>query len=65
LAVLREAEIRVSKDADPMGMRLDGPLLRHRRGWDVVSDAIATGSIQVRGSGQPIVFLADHRTTGV
>jgi allophanate hydrolase len=64
LAVLLEAEFRVSKDADRMGMRLDGPLLRHRRGWDIVSDAIATGSIQVPGSGQPIVLLADHQTTG-
>jgi allophanate hydrolase len=64
LAALLDAEFRVSKDADRMGMRLDGPMLRHRRGWDIVSDAIATGSIQVPGSGQPIVLLADHQTTG-
>jgi allophanate hydrolase len=64
LAALLTAEFRVSKDADRMGMRLEGPLLRHRRGWDIVSDAIATGSIQVPGSGQPIVLLADHQTTG-
>jgi allophanate hydrolase len=64
LAALHDAELRVSKDADRMGMRLEGPLLRHRRGWDIVSDAIATGSIQVPGSGQPIVLLADHQTTG-
>ncbi|HMD63712.1 MAG TPA: biotin-dependent carboxyltransferase family protein [Stellaceae bacterium] len=64
LAALLDAEFRVSKDTDRMGMRLDGPLLRHRRGWDIVSDAIATGSIQVPGSGQPIVLLADHQTTG-
>ena len=64
LAALLDAEFRVSKDADRMGMRLDGPLLHHKRGWDIVSDAIATGSIQVPGSGQPIVLLADHQTTG-
>ena len=64
LAALLDAEFRVSKDADRMGMRLDGPTLRHRWGWDIVSDAIATGSIQVPGSGQPIVLLADHQTTG-
>ena len=64
LAALLDAEFRVSKDADRMGMRLDGPVLQHRRGWDIVSDAIATGSIQVPGSGQPIVLLADHQTTG-
>jgi allophanate hydrolase len=63
-ATLLDAEFRVSNDTDRMGMRLDGPVLRHRRGWDIVSDAIATGSIQVPGSGQPIVLLADHQTTG-
>jgi allophanate hydrolase len=64
LASLLDAEFRISKDADRMGMRLDGPPLRHRAGWDIVSDAIATGAIQVPGSGQPIVLLADHQTTG-
>jgi biotin-dependent carboxylase-like uncharacterized protein len=64
LTALLNAEFRVSKDADRMGMRLDGPLLQHRSGWDIVSDAIVTGSIQVPGSGQPIVLLADHQTTG-
>ena len=64
VAALLSAEYRVSKDADRMGMRLEGPALRHRGGWDIVSDAIATGSIQVPGSGQPIVLLADHQTTG-
>jgi allophanate hydrolase len=64
VASLLDAEFRISKDADRMGMRLDGPRLRHRAGWDIVSDAIATGAIQVPGSGQPIVLLADHQTTG-
>jgi biotin-dependent carboxylase-like uncharacterized protein len=64
LATLLAAEFRISKYADRMGMRLDGPPLHHRRGWDIVSDAIATGAIQVPGSGQPIVLLADHQTTG-
>jgi biotin-dependent carboxylase-like uncharacterized protein len=64
IALLLGAEFRVSPNADRMGMRLDGPRLRHRAGWDIVSDAIATGAIQVPGSGQPIVLLADHQTTG-
>ena len=61
---LLETEFRISKQADRMGMRLDGPRLAHRAGWDIVSDAIATGAIQVPGTGQPIVLLADHQTTG-
>lgn len=64
VAALLNAEFRVSNNADRMGMRLDGPMLRHRGGWDIVSDAIATGAIQVPGSGQPILLLADHQTTG-
>ncbi|HEY3909677.1 MAG TPA: biotin-dependent carboxyltransferase family protein [Stellaceae bacterium] len=64
MAALLGAEFRVSAAADRMGMRLDGPRLRHRHGWDIVSDAIATGAIQVPGSGQPVLLLADHQTTG-
>lgn len=47
-----------------MGMRLDGPTLKHARGHDIISDGIATGAIQVPGNGRPIVLLADHQTTG-
>jgi len=64
IATLLDAEFRISASADRMGMRLDGPLLQLRRGWDIVSDAIVTGAIQVPGSGQPILLLADHQTTG-
>src|SRR5262249_27549432 len=64
VTTLLDGEFRVSHSADRMGMRLDGPLLQHRRGWDIVSDAIMTGAIQVPGSGQPILLLADHQTTG-
>src|SRR3984893_15955240 len=64
VATLLAGEFRISPSADRMGMRLDGPALRHRHGWDIVSNAIATGAIQVPGSGQPILLLADHQTTG-
>ena len=64
VAILLDAEFRISPSADRMGMRLDGPLLQLSRGWDIVSDAVTTGAIQVPGSGQPILLLADHQTTG-
>ena len=64
VATLSEAEFRISVNADRMGIRLDGPKLAHRAGWDIVSDAIPLGAIQVPGSGQPILLLADHQTTG-
>ena len=64
IETLLDAEFTVSAAADRMGMRLDGPRLTHRGAYDIVSDGIATGAIQVPGSGQPIVLLADHQTTG-
>lgn len=57
-------EYTVSAGSNRMGMRLEGSPIRHRRGFNIVSDAIVSGSIQVPGSGQPIVLLADHQTTG-
>jgi 5-oxoprolinase (ATP-hydrolysing) subunit C len=56
----------VTRDADRMGMRLHGPLLRHRpaKGADIVSDGVVPGAIQVPANGQPIVLLADCQTVG-
>jgi len=64
VATFLAASFIVSKDADRMGLRLDGPELSHARGYNIVSDGIATGAIQVPGSGHPIIMLADHQTTG-
>jgi biotin-dependent carboxylase-like uncharacterized protein len=55
---------RVTQEADRMGLRLGGPRLAHTGGFNIISDAIAPGSIQVPGSGQPIILLADRQTTG-
>ncbi len=55
---------RVGREADRMGMRLDGPVLAHAKGYNIVSDGIAPGAIQVPGSGLPIMLLADRQTTG-
>jgi biotin-dependent carboxylase-like uncharacterized protein len=55
---------QISADADRMGMRLAGPILRHARGFNIASDGIVTGAIQVPGTGQPILLLADHQTIG-
>lgn len=66
IACLLSAAYQVSPAADRMGMRLDGPLLRHRRekGVEITSDATVPGSIQVPAQGQPIVLLADGQTAG-
>jgi antagonist of KipI len=49
---------------DRMGYCLAGPLIRHRHGADIVSDALCAGAVQVPGDGLPLVMTADHQTTG-
>jgi 5-oxoprolinase (ATP-hydrolysing) subunit C len=55
---------RLSSQCDRMGYRLEGPALRHAKGFNIVSDAIALGAVQVPGDGLPIVLMADHQPTG-
>jgi len=54
----------VSGRFDRMGYWLEGPKLAHEGGFDIVSDGIPLGGIQVPGSGQPVVLMADHQATG-
>jgi biotin-dependent carboxylase-like uncharacterized protein len=54
----------VTPASNRMGYRLDGPPLAHAGKSDILSDATPLGAIQVPGSGQPIVLLADRQTTG-
>jgi biotin-dependent carboxylase-like uncharacterized protein len=61
---LVESQYTVTPASDRMGMRLDGPPLEHAKGYNIVSDGISPGSIQVPGNGVPIVLLADRQTTG-
>ncbi len=64
VATFLSAEYTVSKQADRMGLRLEGPRLAHRAGPDIASDGLVSGCIQVPGDGGPIILLADHQTTG-
>jgi len=55
----------VTDRSDRMGARLDGPVIEAVDGrYDIVSDAVPRGSVQVPGDGKPIVLLADRQTTG-
>lgn len=55
----------VTKEADRMGFRLEGPAIAHNeKGADIASDGIAPGAIQVPAAGQPIILLADRQTIG-
>ncbi|MFL6529209.1 MAG: biotin-dependent carboxyltransferase family protein [Chthoniobacterales bacterium] len=54
----------VTPDSDRMGVRLEGPELRRSRESDLLSEAVAPGTIQVPPSGQPIILLGDCQTIG-
>lgn len=58
------SEYEVTKEADRMGMRLEGEAIEHKNKADIISDAAVFGSIQVPGNGKPIILLADRQTTG-
>lgn len=55
---------KVTPEFDRMGCRLDGPVIEHKNGGDIISDGIAFGAVQVPSSGLPIIMLADRQTTG-
>ncbi len=59
-----EAEWKISATSDRMGYRLEGPVIRHLHGHNIVSDGTVNGSIQVPGNGAPIVLMPDRPTTG-
>ena len=54
----------VTPEFDRMGCRLDGPVIQHVSGGDIISDGIAFGAIQIPSHGRPIIMLADRQTTG-
>jgi len=54
----------VSPKSNRVGLRLSGPSLPTRGSNERASAGLAHGSLQVPPSGQPILMLADHPTTG-
>jgi antagonist of KipI len=54
----------VSAKSDRMGIRLDGPPLVRAGGEEMVSAAVAPGTVQVPPDGHPIILMADAQTIG-
>ncbi len=55
----------VTESSDRQGLRLDGPEIESVDGrFDIISDAVVFGAVQVPGDGKPIVLMADSQTTG-
>jgi KipI family sensor histidine kinase inhibitor len=64
ISTLTAATWVVAAASDRMGYRLEGPALSLAESADIISAPVPLGAVQVTGSGQPIVLLADHQTTG-
>ena len=63
-ALFLASEWKVSATSDRMGYRLEGPVIKHLHGHNIVSDGTVNGSVQVPGNGQPIVLMPDRGTSG-
>jgi biotin-dependent carboxylase-like uncharacterized protein len=59
-----EGPWRVSLRSDRMAYALEGPKIGHAKGFNIVSDGICFGAIQIPGDGQPFVQMADRAPTG-
>ncbi len=49
---------------DRMAYRLEGPQLAHSKGYNIITDGVVPGCIQVPGTGLPIVLMRDAGTVG-
>jgi antagonist of KipI len=63
-AALVGAPFTVTLDSDRMGARLDGPNLPRHDASDLLSEAVAPGTLQVPPNGKPILLLGDCQTMG-
>jgi biotin-dependent carboxylase-like uncharacterized protein len=61
---LTSAVYRVSATGNRIGLRTEGPALERARTGELPSEGMVLGAVQVPPDGRPVVFLADHPTTG-
>ncbi|QUG41482.1 biotin-dependent carboxyltransferase family protein [Psychrobacillus sp. INOP01] len=54
----------ISLQSDRMGYRLEGQSLSLSENFELLSEGVTFGTIQIPPSGQPIILMADRQTTG-
>ena len=54
----------ISPVSNRVAARLAGPALTRTRAGELPPEGVVLGAIQVPADGQPLIFLADHPTTG-
>ncbi|WP_369380983.1 biotin-dependent carboxyltransferase family protein [Streptomyces sp. cg36] len=64
LRTLATGRYRVSPASNRIGLRTEGPALERAVPGELPSEGMVLGAVQVPPDGRPVVFLADHPTTG-
>ena len=63
-SVLTNHLYEVTTESNRVGLRLRGPAIARLRDAELPSEGMPTGALQIPPDGLPILFLADHPTTG-
>lgn len=64
IEALRKSEFTITPNYNRMGMGLTGVSLPIKKELSMPSEALVRGAVQVMGTGDPFVLMADHQTTG-
>lgn len=57
-------QFEVSEQSDRSGLRLVGPEIRARHNFELLTEGVPLGAIQVPPNAQPIILFVDQQTTG-
>ena len=60
----QSSSFTITSQSDRMGYRLVGEMLRNVKDQQLLSSAVSRGTIQLLPSGELIILMADHQTTG-
>ncbi|MEU9131194.1 biotin-dependent carboxyltransferase family protein [Kitasatospora sp. NPDC048540] len=64
VAALARDTYRVAAASNRVALRTEGPAVGRARAGELPSAGLVLGAVQVPPDGQPVIFLADHPTTG-
>lgn len=64
VARLARDTYRVAAASNRVALRTEGPAVSRARAGELASEGMVLGAVQIPPDGQPVVFLADHPTTG-
>ncbi|MEV0536597.1 biotin-dependent carboxyltransferase family protein [Kitasatospora sp. NPDC050463] len=64
VARLARDHYRVAAASNRIALRTEGPPVSRAVGGELPSEGMVLGAVQIPPDGQPVIFLADHPTTG-